>query len=109
MTCRNVGLCTERLANNARSESIMAQSAPDPMTASHAYVIVAATLTAAIATNRPATFNGANAVYDAYVKIYQKVRLEEVNPVSLRPERWWFKLPARAGLRHAARFALPAA
>ena len=24
-------------------------------------------------------------------------------------ERWWFKLPARAGLRHAARFALPAA
>ena len=63
----------------------MAQSAPDPMTASHAYMIVAATLTAAIATNRPATFNGANAVYDAYVKIYQKVRLEKVNPVSLRP------------------------
>lgn len=63
----------------------MVESQSDAMTASHAYMIVAATLTAAIATNRPGIFAGANAVYDAYVKIYQRVRLDEINPIALQP------------------------
>jgi hypothetical protein len=63
----------------------MAQSESDAMTANHAYMIVAAALTAAIATNRPGIFARANAVYDAYVKIYHRVKLDEINPIPLQP------------------------
>jgi hypothetical protein len=63
----------------------MAEGQSDALTASHAYMIVAATLTAAIATNRPGIFAGANAVYDAYVKIYQRVKLDGIDPVPLQP------------------------
>jgi hypothetical protein len=63
----------------------MTEDQSDPLNANHAYMIVAAALTAAIATNRPGIFAGANAVYDAYLEIYQRVRLDGTDPLPLQP------------------------
>jgi hypothetical protein len=50
---------------------------------SHAPMVVAATLTAAICSNRPAAFASPNAVYNAYVKIFQRVKAQDVNPTAI--------------------------
>lgn len=63
--------------NQTRSSS---QPPADPMTASHAAMIVAATLTAAIAANCPSSFRTPTELYNEYVRIFQRVRLDDVNP-----------------------------
>jgi hypothetical protein len=43
-------------------------------------MIVAATLTAAIAANCPSSFRTPTELYNEYVRIFQRVRLDDVNP-----------------------------
>jgi hypothetical protein len=48
---------------------------PEPMTAAHAYLIVAATIAAASKHGRPA-----HEVYNEYVRVLNRVQLDDINP-----------------------------
>jgi hypothetical protein len=49
----------------------------------HAYMVVAASLVAAIASNRAGSFGSPNAVWDAYVRILHRVKSQGTEPLPL--------------------------
>lgn len=58
----------------------MAETVREPMTASHARMIVAATLAAGYAASTASNEWSAERVYNEYCKFYQKVMIDDVNP-----------------------------
>ena len=52
------------------------------MTADHAYLIVAATLASGVAAGSPGKWT-AECLYNEYVRIHGRVRLQDINPSSL--------------------------
>jgi len=61
----------------------MADRKPEPMTADHAYLIVAATLASGVAAGSPGQWT-AERLYNEYVRIYGRVRLQDINPLPLQ-------------------------